>query len=1075
MKKSILFLFLLLPCLSLANVCTPVNFTPVQGGFGPIVNGIDAVGSNTLRYQWTSDATSGTPSTARRVQWATNAEWASNPGVYPHQVGTNNGDVVSDSTTYQGNIVSNLPSNTSGHIIGQSLQGGVWCTAPDETWTTPVFTNVTPQLPKAVSGVTPHMAKPAITGTHWLYGSNCGTVGTVTQNLQDCFTKAVPGDGIDLPPGLYQTMDIYTPDNPNAVAISSCTAANPGVCTVAGTAPANGTQIRMSGTPLGGGQDGVPVPLQYQVVYTVVNSTGVSHTFQVSYDGVTPLAFTTTGGTGMKYLPQNAQNWIVVSSTASSSLLPPNGVRADLSYAAQMPNLQLTAPDRSLLNFTNLASYYWMDGIEITTDPAVYTASGNGVDPVSFDTFLTTLNTNDHIVFNRCIIHPALPPSRSFFWQFDGSNMAVMNSYVDGLDYWQPFRKVGIPTQTSNTITYAAGVYYWVGSGGTIGTKKTCNTPAWSITFTGGTGSYYNWISPTDCSVNVLMSTGMTATTTGGPVTVTTTASPDYPRFTYTSPTGGVYNSHYNVLTEMNGTVSSGTITSLNNDFGLSNGRLESGVGIHVGSGPGPFLFANNGPFHGGGVVGDFLSDDLTNGTSPCGYAVKCELGFNTGNVQEIQSAIGTNPCYFADSSCWNGGDYSWRNTSEFKQGKFVQQDGNIYGPMYAQVGQGGCADFTNYQQGFPNGIMDYVDSSEHTFTNNTCWSVGGFATTASGFNSASINVPMPLKDVLLENNLLIGINGYNIIPVNSPTIAGLTRSNAQSSCAYGKLLEWGGNGQNFQFNHNTVLGQGGCWPILDDMFQTLGGGVQFNSNILNLVLDPGTFSGSVNASSYYQSTSILDGGGLIQDIPNCSGYSGNTLFACQQDFYWRGNVLLGTWANSDPVAGLVDLTNAQIATSVALLPTNTFVPNAGTTYANRLAQVSFNNPNYTSPTSGLWNLTSASPYIGSVVKYTLGSDGKDAGVDFNKLQIHQGWVQNVRSTLVSTTSATVSFLAPDSFGCTVDWTTTNFNAGSFTRVANAGGDRSQNVSLTGLPLHSTVTYRVNCPVFQPQGTIVVP
>jgi hypothetical protein len=92
-------------------------------------------------------------------------------------------------------------------------------------------------------------------------------------------------------------------------------------------------------------------------------------------------------------------------------------------------------------------------------------------------------------------------------------------------------------------------------------------------------------------------------------------------------------------------------------------------------------------------------------------------------------------------------------------------------------------------------------------------------------------------------------------------------------------------------------------------------------------------------------------------------------------------------------------------------------------------------------------------------------------------LEAAQGKVSNVHAFGSTSTSTTVGFLAPDSFGCAIDWGTTNFAAGSgsFTRVANAGGQRVQNVALSGLPADSLIYYRVDCAVQQPLGTIKLP
>jgi hypothetical protein len=80
---------LALICISAATAqtCSPVNLPAVivQGQtFQPaIVNGVDDISYSTVRFQWTSDAAVN-PVNLNRIVYATAAQWAANPGVYPY-------------------------------------------------------------------------------------------------------------------------------------------------------------------------------------------------------------------------------------------------------------------------------------------------------------------------------------------------------------------------------------------------------------------------------------------------------------------------------------------------------------------------------------------------------------------------------------------------------------------------------------------------------------------------------------------------------------------------------------------------------------------------------------------------------------------------------------------------------------------------------------------------------------------------------------------------------------------------------------------------------------------------------
>ncbi len=62
-----------------------------------------------------------------------------------------------------------------------------------------------------------------------------------------------------------------------------------------------------------------------------------------------------------------------------------------------------------------------------------------------------------------------------------------------------------------------------------------------------------------------------------------------------------------------------------------------------------------------------------------------------------------------------------------------------------------------------------------------------------------------------------------------------------------------------------------------------------------------------------------------------------------------------------------------------------------------------------------------------------------------------------------------MNFFAPDSFACTVDWSTIGTLV-PFTRVANVSSGRIQSVMLSGLPSSTVIFYRVNCASQQPSG-----
>ena len=100
-------------------------------------------------------------------------------------------------------------------------------------------------------------------------------------------------------------------------------------------------------------------------------------------------------------------------------------------------------------------------------------------------------------------------------------------------------------------------------------------------------------------------------------------------------------------------------------------------------------------------------------------------------------------------------------------------------------------------------------------------------------------------------------------------------------------------------------------------------------------------------------------------------------------------------------------------------------------------------------------------------------TDLKDVGADIDALEAAQGAVvlNGVPNSSITSSSAVVVFVAPDSAGCSVDYSATDANVASqFTRVSDAGGTRTRNINLTGLSSRTVYYYRVNCAVQQPNG-----
>ncbi len=269
-----------------------------------------------------------------------------------------------------------------------------------------------------------------MTGTHWVYGYNCGTTpgstySIVTANMQDCLNKMVTanGDDLGLPPqalggpAAYPISTVSFHNSENAISLT----ASGSTFTSAGATPANGSQIVLGGQAT---YSSVPNPLNSGVPYYVVNASG--STFQLSAtSGGTPITLTSAGAYGFLYLPWPiTQPTSVIHSTAAPNQLPPVGVRlgpdALAQYYPYMPNLQAIDPlngatSMSYLQLNPLTENIAFENIRFSVDPTVATST-NVTDPVAFKSPIVMGSGNyatSGITWDQCAFDPGPAPTRA--------------------------------------------------------------------------------------------------------------------------------------------------------------------------------------------------------------------------------------------------------------------------------------------------------------------------------------------------------------------------------------------------------------------------------------------------------------------------------------------------------------------------------------------------------------------------------------------------------------------------------------------------------------------------------------
>ena len=1218
MKQALLFVVFAGACL--ANVCTPVS-TPANGPFPAIgSNGVDGAGGGAAsgpswsiaRVQWVSDQSPG-PAIARRVSYATNAEWAANPGVYPHVTaqmaayGTYATYVTtSSSTQIQNGILSNLLPATGYHFLAQSNQGTAaspaWCTATDQTFTTlakPAGSIIYPTLPKTVD-----TTRPGMTGTHWYLTnggstpsgfSACGTttgsgVTIDTANIQDCLNKMVgtTGDDLTLPYRLapYQISQVVTHTSELAVQVSCSTLTSS--CTQSGSAPANGTQIIMGAYAQYGG---TPTPINPGIPYYVVGSSGSN--FQLSNTlGGTPIPLTTTGSS-VGYLPWPlTQPKMVIHSSASASQLPPVGVRLGADALAQyypyMPTIQGEDPTVTSFLIMPMTVNLEFENIRFASDPAV-SAATSPLDPVLPNGVISSVYiSNSGIIFDQCAISNGAAPNRLAGITLEGSNTAIINSYIL-TDNWKPsYFASSIPSNTSTVATIPASTWTYVNAGGT---KTTCTNAGGTITISGGGSGMMPVWSDSNCTWEVQTPIGVTATSTVpgvviknltsvsvtnvgtagstsysyaivahyptynlytisattstgsatlsgtnynsftftpdpaasaydivdmgnqallGTITTSGSTSPqtfhdtgaggsyfppsnftgnNYPYFEYTSPFNSAAHRFTNATLNLwSYTVSSGVITDTSASIsgnlvnpGESRQSFEGASGISIDAW-GPTKIDNN-YILGSGILGPFQADGLTLSNTPCQYengGNPCQVQWVSGNLSITRNTMTIDTDHWLyDSPDWDGGNRYWRNLAENKSGRYSLYDGNVLGPYSGQVGEGQCFPHSEFANQFiqVGSYPPYVDSSDFTFSNNTCWQLGETGLGgAYNFQGPYIVFPYPMKNFLFQNDLFLNNNGYAQVQHNLPfkSDGHVINSTASGQCPQG-TTSGVSQQENFVWDHVTIIGSGGCQPFWFEGNNDFASGGITNS-VINILGDTGPFApyfGTSRGGMYFTSN------GYRTD--SCANYTTvAAYFNCVNNWTWAGNIMLATWSNSYPGAQTDYATSDVSALQASFGSYTANWPNANT-LASREAQIGWFNTS-----TGNFRFVPSSPYISGNIHGAASptTDGNAPGVDMDQLEQHQGKISNIRVLSKTSTSLTLAWFEAgyptyDQVGV-VQWGTTAFYSGTgtwtpVTATPSASDGRQQSVTLTGLPADALIYLRVNGAVMQPTLTVQLP
>lgn len=481
---------------------------------------------------------------------------------------------------------------------------------------------------------------------------------------------------------------------------------------------------------------------------------------------------------------------------------------------------------------------------------------------------------------------------------------------------------------------------------------------------------------------------------------------------------------------------------------GFGSGGLDGGVAMYdtytdgfntegcqcmvSGLGPGPFLFLDNYTI-GSGNVWHF---DDSGGYTMSRHDYTLTRNWFYAPLTNMFTADASN-------TVSDGMRHGHRHSVEWKQGNCGALVGNIFDTSWVEdtpfgdLFEIGAVNGAYGMCGVTNQII-YGGASDFDLRSNTFMHA---AAVASDFGMNSPSPAAVAQRFRFTNNLLVDISGTAYCADG----AGFCSSHSYGSGLIFQPREL----EDFTMTHNTMVGNNGGSRLPFVFLASVNNLEGFNvrDNILWINGINNGLDGTQNDTCGFTNGTDTNcwGGGTW-----CKALAGIAAFNCAYvNSTWINNLMTGSPSQ------------AQIQ---SLWPNNVVPGNP-----SNLASVGWSY--YTSASvMGNYNLTSTSPYISGGSRPA--SDGLNIGVNYDQLQVDQGYVTLSGVSNITRTSAQINFVAPDAQACPVDYSPSDptVTDGSLVRITDTGTSRVRNISITGLTNQKTYYFRVNCAVNQPMG-----
>ena len=511
----------------------------------------------------------------------------------------------------------------------------------------------------------------------------------------------------------------------------------PGPPVVSSPLPMDGSILQMKST------GGLPGGLYPDTDYCVVNP-GLSSSFQLRlgtcsgplaapYDTGLGVHSFVDRGRGSGYImawPPAPDKWIVVRTATPDSEFCPDGVRCmGSAWHGKMPSFVVPTPQSPMSLQTGMLTHNWrFVGLEFTHADASAEAQ-TSTDPLPFESLLSTNASNAYITLDRCYIHGLGFPNRLYraIQSYDGDTMAIVNSDLERLDYWHPYRN-GVQPSTpgtnpaaQNQVQISPGTYKMG-----ITTVKLASPV--TITVSGqGSGTALVYIDLAG-ALQVVLPQGLSGSCAGyTPCAVGSAAVPAFPL-------------------DANGRLAAGEVATIAISNGVVTGSSSTGEpsvndpegaqSLIAGLGPGPFLIENN----------------LISGTGISIHFDDGGAGVYFPHDYTIRRNLFTAPLsQFPGSAQSDGLHYFHRNFLEWKNGSRILVEGNVFENNFGDVTPTGSA------------LMLTTRTGGFTSDVNISWNI--FQNSAGVLYVGPVNTDnpagLPVARVEIGNNLIQGIDGY--------------------------------------------------------------------------------------------------------------------------------------------------------------------------------------------------------------------------------------------------------------------------------------------------------------------------